>query len=110
MMKKPLFLFLSLCLSVLLALSAGSLRAKNEGKLDVGKIHGRIQYVSSFPDYKVQKVSAFPDLKVQVVESFPDGPGKWQIVDSFPDYKIQLVDAFPDFTVQFVDSFPGPGN
>ena len=110
MMKKPLLLLLSLCLSILLALSAGSLRAKNDGKLDVRKIHGRIQYANSFPDYKVQEVSAFPDLKVQIVDSFPAGPGQWQIVDSFPDYKIQLVDAFPDFTVQFVNAFPGPGN
>ena len=77
-------------------------------KVNVAKIHGRIQYVTSFPDYKVQVVQSFPDLKVQLVESFPDQPGKWQIVDSFPDYKIQLVDAFPDFKVQFVESFPGP--
>lgn len=108
-MKTPLVLLLSLCLASFLAISAGSLRAKNESKLEVGNIYGRIQYVNSFPDYKVQKVSSFPDLKVQVVESFPNGPGKWQIVDSFPDYKIQIVDSFPDFTVQFVDSFPGPG-
>ncbi|HRJ72711.1 MAG TPA: hypothetical protein PLS03_10830 [Terrimicrobiaceae bacterium] len=77
-------------------------------KIDVSKIHGRIQYVTSFPDYKVQAVQSFPDLKVQVVESFSDQPGKWQIVDSFPDFKIQMVEAFPDFKVQFVTSFPGP--
>lgn len=81
-----------------------------EKKANVGKIHGRIQFVNSFPDYKVQVVSSFPDLKIQVVDSFPDGPGKWQIVDSFPDYKIQVVNSFPDFTIQYVDSFPGPGN
>ena len=73
------------------------------------KVHGRIQYVTSFPDYKVQAVTSFPDLRVQVVTSFPDKPGMWQIVDSFPDYKIQMVESFPDFTVQFVESFPGPG-
>ena len=109
MMKKPLFLLLALCLAGLLAMSLSSLPAKNDGKPSVGKIYGRIQYVSSFPDFKVQQVTAFPDLKVQVVNSFPDGPGKWQIVDSFPDYKIQMVESFPDFTVQFVESFPGPG-
>lgn len=107
-MKKPLVVILSLCLAGLLATSTDSLRAKSEGKLEVRNIYGRIQYVESFPDYKVQKVSSFPDLKVQVVDSFPDGPGKWQIVDSFPDYKIQIVESFPDFTVQFVDNFPGP--
>ena len=71
-------------------------RASNK-KVDVSKIHGRIQYVNSFPDYKVQAVT-----------SFPDKPGQWQIVDSFPDYKIQMVNSFPDFTIQFVTSFPGP--
>jgi len=81
-------------------------QAREEGP-DVSKIHGRIQFVTSFPDYKVQEVSSFPDLKVQVVESFPDKPGRWQIVDSFPDYKIQVVDSFPDFTIQYVESFPG---
>ena len=75
--------------------------------IDVSQIHGRIQFVTSFPDYKVQLVKSFPDLKVQIVESFPDKPGRWQIVESFPDYKIQLVNAFPDFTVEYVKSFPG---
>ncbi len=79
-----------------------------EKKADVSKIHGRIQFVTSFPDYKVRVVNSFADLKVQVVESFPDKPGRWQIVESFPDYKIQLVEAFPDFTVKYVKSFPGP--
>jgi hypothetical protein len=44
-------------------------------KVDVSKIHGRIQYVNSFPDYKVQAVTSFPDLRVQIVTSFP-GPAK----------------------------------
>ena len=79
-------------------------------KPNVSKIHGRIQYVKSFPDYKVQAVTSFPDLRVQIVESFPTSPGQWQIVDSFPDYKIEMVNSFPDFTVQFVTSFPGPAN
>ena len=76
-------------------------------KIDLAKIHGRIQFVSSFPDFKVKVVNSFPDLKVQVVESFPDKPGRWQIVESFPDYKIQIVESFPDFTIQYVTSFPG---
>jgi hypothetical protein len=80
-----------------------------EQKVDVSRIHGRIQFVTSFPDYKVQVVSSFPDLKVQMVTSFPDKPGQWQKVDSFPDYKVQIVDSFPDFTIQYVDSFPGAG-
>ena len=79
-----------------------------ETKVDVAKIHGRIQYVNSFPDYKVQAVTSFADLHVQIVTSFPDKPGQWQIVDSFPDYKIQMVNSFPDFTIQYVTSFPGP--
>jgi len=77
-------------------------------KVDVSKIHGRIQYVNSFPDYKVQAVTSFPDLHVQIVTSFPDKPGQWQIVESFPDYKIEMVNSFPDFTIEFVTSFPGP--
>lgn len=74
---------------------------------DAGKVYGKIQFVTSFPDYKVQVVDSFPDLKVQMVDSFPDKPGLWQKVDSFPDYKVQIVDSFPDFTIQYVDSFPG---
>jgi uncharacterized protein YlzI (FlbEa/FlbD family) len=77
-------------------------------KLDVSKVHGRIQFVKSFPDYKVEEVKSFPDLKVEIVESFPNAAGQWQIVDSFPDYKIEIVESFPDFTIQFVTSFPGP--
>ena len=79
-------------------------------KVNVSKVHGRIQYVKSFPDYKVKAVTSFPDLRVQIVESFPTSPGQWQIVDSFPDYKIEMVESFPDFTVQFVSSFPGPAD
>jgi hypothetical protein len=77
-------------------------------KVDVAKIHGRIQFVNSFPDYKVQAVTSFADLHVEIVTSFPDKPGEWQIVDSFPDYKIEMVNSFPDFTIQYVKSFPGP--
>jgi hypothetical protein len=77
-------------------------------KVDVSKIHGRIQYVQSFPDYKVQAVTSFADLHVQIVTSFSDKPGQWQIVESFPDYKIEMVNSFPDFTIEFVTSFPGP--
>lgn len=77
---------------------------------DLAKIRGKIQFVTSFPDYKVQVVDSFADLHVQKVTSFPDGPGKWQIVDSFPDYKIQIVDSFPDFKIKYVTSFPGVQN
>ena len=75
--------------------------------VDVLKIYGKIQIVTSFPDYKVQVVNSFPDLKVQVVNSFPDKPGKWKMVNSFPDYKIQFVNSFPDFKIKYVNSFPG---
>lgn len=77
-------------------------------EVDVAAIHGKIQFVSSFPDYKVKIVDSFADLHVQRVSAFPDAPGKWQIVDSFPDYKIQIVDSFPDFTIKYVEAFPGP--
>ena len=80
----------------------------SDKKVDVSKIHGRIQFVQSFPDYKVQVVTSFADLHVQIVTSFPDKPGQWQIVESFPDYKIEMVNSFPDFTIQYVKSFPGP--
>ncbi len=109
-MKKSFFLLLALALAGLaLAWPPKSYAAKKASKPPVGKIYGRIQFVNSFPDFKVQQVNAFPDLRVQKVNTFPDGSGKWQIVDSFPDYKIQMVNAFPDFTVQFVDTFPGKG-
>ena len=63
-------------------------------KTNVAKIHGRIQWVNSFPDYKVKIVDAFANLHVRLVTSFPDDPGEWQIVDSFPDFKIQIVAVF----------------
>jgi hypothetical protein len=97
----------SLAVAVTLAALSLVVRASDK-KADVSKIHGRIQYVNSFPDYKVQAVTSFPDLRVQIVTSFPDKPGQWQIVDSFPDYKIEMVNSFPDFTIEFVTSFPGP--
>ena len=74
---------------------------------DLARVHGRIQVVESFPDYKVKVVESFADLHVQVVESFPDKPGTWKMVDSFPDYRIQFVESFPDFTIKYVSSFPG---
>lgn len=76
-------------------------------KDEIAKVKGKIQFVTSFPDYKVQVVDSFPDLKVKKVSSFPDDAGEWQIVDSFPDFKIQIVDSFPDFKIKYVDSFPG---
>jgi hypothetical protein len=101
-MKHATLITAALLAFLILAVRAG------DKKVDVSKVHGRIQYVKSFPDYKVKAVTSFPDLRVQVVESFPTSPGQWQIVDSFPDYKIEMVESFPDFTVQFVSSFPGP--
>lgn len=88
-----------------LALLILAVQAGEKKKLDPSTIYGRIQFVKTFPDYKVKAVKSFPDLKVQVVKSFP-GPGKWQIVDTFPNFKIQLVESFPDFTVEFADGIP----
>lgn len=70
-------------------------------------LHGKVQFVTSFPDIKIQFVTSFPDIKVKFVSSFPDDCGEWQIVNSFPDFKIQIVTSFPDVKVQIVDSFPG---
>ena len=96
-----------LLVAILLAALVLVVRAGDK-KVDVSKIHGRIQFVKSFGDYKVKAVTSFPDLRVEIVESHPSAAGQWQIVESFPDYKIQMVDSFPDFTIQFVKSFPGP--
>jgi hypothetical protein len=96
-----------LAVAILLAAFALVIRAGDK-KVDVSKIHGRIQFVKSFGDYNVKAVTSFPDLRVEIVESLPNAAGQWQIVDSFPDYKIQMVDSFPDFTIQFVKNFPGP--
>ncbi len=76
-------------------------------KNDLKKIRGKIQIVTSFPDFKVQVVDSFADIHVKKVTSFPDDPGEWQIVESFPDFKIQIVTSFPDFKIKYVDSFPG---
>ena len=71
------------------------------------KLHGKVQFVTSFPDIKIQYVTSFPDINVKFVDSFPDDCGEWQEVSSFPDFKVQVVDAFPDLKVQEVDAFPG---
>ena len=71
------------------------------------RLWGKVQFVTSFPDFKVQVVDAFADLNVQIVEAFPDKPGKWQVVTSHPDFKVQVVDAFGDFKIKYVDAFPG---
>ncbi len=60
-------------------------------QVDVSKIYGRIQFVRSFPDYKVKVVDHFPDLKVKKVNHFPTKAGLWKIVNRCPDYKIQIV-------------------
>lgn len=70
-------------------------------------LHGKVEFVESFPDIKIQYVTSFPDIKVEFVDSFPDDCGEWQRVDSFPDFTVQIVQSFPDIKVQIVDSFPG---
>lgn len=111
------FVFACTALVFILAKEAMALRvsAKTDGgsrvmactKAEIRRVFGKIQFVDSFPDYKVKIVAGNADLKVQKVLSFPSAPGKWKIVNSFPDYKIQIVDAFPDFTIRYVDAFPG---
>ncbi len=104
-MKRRFTLLFALAGLLTLLTFAGHARAKEKKKLDPSTIHGRIQFVKSFPDYKVKAVTSFADLKVKVVKSLP-GTGEWQIVESFPDYKIQMVQSFPDFTVEFADGVP----
>lgn len=70
-------------------------------------LHGKVQVVDSFPDFKVKVVDSFPDLKVKAVDHFPDDCGEWKFVDSFPDFKIKFVSSFPDFKIKMVESFPG---
>lgn len=91
--------------ATLVCLSLAFIQARAEKKVDPSKVYGRIQFVKSFPDYKVKAVTSFPDLKVKIVKSLP-GSGEWQIVDTFPDFKIQMVNTFPDFTVEFADGVP----
>ena len=71
------------------------------------KLYGKVEVVSSFPDFKVEVVQSFPDLKVEKKNSFADDCGEWEFVESFPDFTIEYVTSFPDFKVEFVNSFPG---
>ncbi len=71
------------------------------------KLWGKVQFVTSFPDFKIQYVESFPDIKVKFVTSFPDECGLWQKTESFPDFKVQVVTSFPDIKIKIVDSFPG---
>ena len=98
--------------SLVLALGAAAGPAAADAKikgctLNGKALHGRVQVVKSFADFKVQIVTSFPDLQVMTVKSFPDSCGRWQWVNELPDFTIEYVEAFPDFTIQFVESFPG---
>lgn len=107
---KKIFFIASVSLFVLAAAfvipsSAGKIGSSCSFK---GKnLYGKVQVVSSFPDFKVKIVNSFPDLKVEKVSSFASSCGKWEFVNSFPDFKIQIVDSFEDFSIQYVSSFPG---
>ena len=101
-------------LIIILFLFSSSLFAQNKDEINQENctyngfpLHGKIQFVDSFPDIKIQVVESFPDLKVKIVNSFPDDCGEWQVVDSFPDVKIKIVESFPDIKIKFVESFPG---
>ncbi len=76
-------------------------------RVDGVPLHGEVQVVDSFADFRVQIVDSFPDLKVKPVENFADSCGEWRFVDSFPDFTVQFVDSFADFKIAFVESFPG---
>lgn len=99
---------------IILLIGSVSTRLKTEQQSEIIdcnykniQLHGKVQFVTSFPDIKIQIVSSFPDLKVQLVKSFPNNCGEWEIVESFPDFKVQIVESFPDLKVQYVESFPG---
>lgn len=71
------------------------------------KLHGKVEFVESFPDFTIEYVSSFPDINVKFVSNFPDDCGEWQEVTSFPDFKVKVVKSFPDLKVKKVDNFPG---
>jgi hypothetical protein len=96
----------SLLVVTLLSLACvWQLHAAEKKKVNPASIHGRIQLVTSFPDYRVQAVTGLADVRVKIVKSLPHS-GEWQIVSSFPDYRIELVNALPDFTVEFDGGVP----
>ncbi len=70
-------------------------------------LHGKVQFVTAFPDIKIQYVTAFPDIRVEFVKGFSTQCGQWEIVESFPDFKVQIVNSFPDLMVEKVTNFPG---
>ena len=77
--------------------ASAKISSSSSNKMDkskLAKIHGKIQIVTSFPDYKVQVVDSFADLHVKKVTSFPDDPGEWQLVDSFPRFQDSDCDEF----------------
>ena len=59
------------------------------------ELHGKVQFVESFPDFKIKIVESFPDIRVQLVKAFPDNCGEWVVVNSFPDFKVEYVESFP---------------
>jgi len=85
----------------------GNGKITKKGYLKGKKLWGKVQFVTSYPDFTVQVVENFPDLRVEKVERFPDSKGRWEFVNKFPDFTIQYVDSRPDFTIQFVENFPG---
>ena len=96
-------------LTLLLFVSSSALASgiDSDCTLNGKALHGKVQVVSSFPDFKVEVVQSFPDLKVEEKSSFADDCGEWEFVDSFPDFTIEYVTSFPDFKIELVSSFPG---
>ncbi|MDQ7091382.1 MAG: hypothetical protein Q9M50_12245 [Methylococcales bacterium] len=70
-------------------------------------LHGKVQFVTDFPDIKIKYVTAFATINVVFVKNFTAKCGQWEIVDAFPDFTVQIVDSFPDLTVEKVSSFSG---
>ena len=80
---------------------------ETQPSLNLGRIHGRIEYVTYLADYCVRVVDFGADLRVQLVPYLADAPGKWEIVEELPDYRIKIVEQDEDFTIEYVDSYPG---
>lgn len=103
-MKKMLFVLLSSCLLFAFKTDSKEIR---DCKCNGIPLHGKVKFVTSFPNFKIKYVDNFPDLRVKFVSSHASSCGEWQVVDSYPDFTVMVVNDFPDFTIKTVESFPG---
>ena len=71
-------------------------------------LHGRVQVVSSFADFRVEVVNSNPDLYVEVVTHITSSPecGEWEFVDHNPDFTVEF-GPNADFSITYVTRSPG---